>query len=179
MVSNNKGRKLKEKNQKFKHYDPSFKKFIKEKFPTNSHLHYEESDILNYPANKRYTQKYLSSLKLDRKFGNKRVDRYKREFIVFLKNEFGSKSYMDYVENRNDNKIKLNFPDDKRYTQEYIENNEKSKKRVHLVRLKNMLSTKKKEWTRLNNYTLCNECLQIHANNSHQCKSNSSQPIVT
>ncbi len=174
MLAINKGRRLKIKDQKFKHYEPKFKKFIKNEFPKNSNLHYEDSDIDEFPANTRYTKNYLSSLKLTRKFGNKCVQKYKKEFTEFLKTEYGGEAWKDYVENRNEKKIKLIFSGEERYTQAYILYNELSKKRVQLLRLKKeiqSLDLKNNERANLDKFLLCNQCLQIQENSCHLCNS--------
>ena len=172
-MKSNKGRPLKEKNEKFKHYELKFKAYVKQSFPLDPQSHYEDSDINQFPGNSRYTKEYLCSLKMTRDFGNKCVDKYKAEFIDYLKDTFGSKSYKEYLENRNEQEIKLNYPDDTRYTDEYLKCNELNNQRVRLTRLKKCILAQQTKFASLKKYVFCHEHGHIFKIGLDQCTSES------
>ena len=122
-------------------------------------------------CNKRYTNEFIEGHKKKFKentdkqntdlFGSKHVSKYKNEFLVFLKNlalqyEGDESKYLEYLENSNLKEIKEKYPDDQRYTQEFIY--ERSKKCTKLTREKEELIdslTKIVDFGLLKNHDLC------------------------
>ena len=62
-------------------YDKNFLKFLKKKYGANYELHCENVDINEWPGHKRYTEQFKDKQKItmQRKFGNKKVQKYKIE----------------------------------------------------------------------------------------------------
>jgi len=125
----------------------------------------------SFVCNKRYTNEFIEGHKKKFKentdkqntdlFGSKHVSKYKNEFLVFLKNlalqyEGDESKYLEYLENSNLKEIKEKYPDDQRYTQEFIY--ERSKKCTKLTREKEELIdslTKIVDFGLLKNHDLC------------------------
>jgi hypothetical protein len=122
----------------------------------------------SFGCNNRYTNEFIEGHKkkfTDKQnkdfFGSKRVSKYNNEFLVFLKNlafqyEGDESKYLEYLENSNLKEIKDKYPDDQRYTQEFIY--ERSKKCTKLTREKEELIdslTKTVDFGLLKNHDLC------------------------
>ena len=117
-------------------YDKNFLKIMKKKYGADYELHCENEDIIEWPGHTRYTDSFknLQKKKMIRKFGNKLVNKYKPEFIKFLKENFGFEDHLNNLENRCNILIRQNYPDDLRYSGDYIREKKKSAQRVRRCR---------------------------------------------
>ncbi len=119
-------------------YDKNFLKCMKNKYGANYELHCEDVDIIEWPGHSRYTEQFKKKQKItmQRKFGNKKVNKYKHEFIKFLEKNFSHEDHLNNLENRCNTLIRQIYPDNLRYSAEYLIENEKSAKRVKDWRIK-------------------------------------------
>ena len=122
-------------------YEKDFLKVMKSKHQKGYTNRLEDSDIETWPGNTRYTVEFKNKQKetINRMYGNKKVTKYRPEFLVFLEENFNAEGdYLDNLENRCNRLINREFPGQSRYTDEYINENKKSSTRVKNFRSKNL-----------------------------------------
>jgi hypothetical protein len=119
-------------------YKSSFIAYMHSKHGNEAELHYEDSNIKEFPLNERYTEEFLkdSKKKVEISFGNNTVSKYKRKFLDFLQITYGNEKYLEYVENKNLESINRLFPGEDRYSEEYFSHRMRNTSNVKRFRRK-------------------------------------------
>lgn len=139
-MSKRKGRPIISNKQSVSKYKQAFITYITENHGVcEAESHYEDSDVPGFSDNERYTDEFLkeSKQKLQISFGNTKVEKYKQEFLEYLKNMFKNNDrYLDYIENKNMPQINNVFPGESRYSGDYFKHRSKNTTNVKKFRKK-------------------------------------------
>lgn len=157
-------------------FKSEFREFCIKKWDKKKHIQHLEDQYDEYPENTRYTDAFLEKNQLTRMFGNSENKIYKDEYLKYLQINF--KDWKNYLENRCNEIINAEFPDTKRYAENFIlkkkeaqSTTQKCRSEIEKLKVKlQNIHSKMKDFQIFRGHFFCNDCLEImRTKNNHQC----------